>query len=102
LFRRFPQKPHQTCPLAISGTPEKNSAAVSMTPTFSATAAEIHWFNDTPSSLANRSAARLIESGSFNGYVALLLILPPSKHQPVEESAFETAMFQQERTIYLR
>jgi hypothetical protein len=45
-----------------------------MTPTFSATAAAIHWFRDTPSSLANLSAALLIEAGNFSGYVALLMV----------------------------
>ena len=58
----------------ISPSPEawparilKKSAAVSTPPTFCATAAAIHWFNDTPSSFASRCAAFLIESGSFNG-----------------------------------
>src|SRR5208282_4270609 len=45
----------------------KNSAAVSTTPTFSATAEAIHWFRETPSSCAKRCAAFLIESGSFKG-----------------------------------
>src|SRR5215472_1373029 len=52
----------------------KKSAAVSTTPTFSATATAIHWFKDTPSSLASRWAAFLMERGSFKGYVALLII----------------------------
>jgi hypothetical protein len=29
--------------------------------------------SETPSSFANRSAARLIEAGSFSGYVPLLM-----------------------------
>ena len=36
----------------------------------------IHWFKDTPSSLASRWAAFLTERGSFKGYVALLMISP--------------------------
>src|SRR5271165_2262056 len=51
----------------------KNSAAVSTTPTFSATATAIHWFSETPSSFAKRWAAFLMDTGSFNGYVALLI-----------------------------
>lgn len=41
---------------------------------FSATATTIHWFKDTPSSFASRWAAFLMERGSFNGYLALLMI----------------------------
>src|SRR5580700_2349153 len=54
-------------PAALPARFLKKSAAVSTTPTFSATAAAIHWFNDTPSSLASRWAAFLMERGSFNG-----------------------------------
>jgi uncharacterized protein len=54
-------------PVALPARFLKNSAAVSTTPTFSATATAIHWFKDTPSSLARRWAAFLIERGSFNG-----------------------------------
>jgi len=41
-------------PVAFPARFLKNSAAVSTTPTFSATATAIHWFNDTPSSFASR------------------------------------------------
>jgi hypothetical protein len=46
-------------------------AAVSITPTSSAIAEAIHWFRVTPSSCAKRSAASLIERGSFKGWGAL-------------------------------
>src|ERR1035441_9507338 len=46
----------------------KKSAAVSTTPTFSATAAAIHWFNDTPSSFSYRPAAFLV-GGKMGGAV---------------------------------
>src|SRR5215831_10060402 len=65
-------------PVALPALLLKKSAAVSATPTFSATATAIHWFKDTPSSFARRCAAFLIEVGSFNGYVALLMISPSS------------------------
>jgi hypothetical protein len=54
-------------PVALPARFLKKSAAVSTAPTFSATAAAIHWFNDTPSSFASRWAAFLMERGSFNG-----------------------------------
>src|SRR4029077_16597519 len=54
-------------PVALPARFLKKSAAVSTTPTFSATATAIHWFKDTPSSFASRWAAFLMESGSFNG-----------------------------------
>jgi hypothetical protein len=54
-------------PVALPARFLKKSAAVSTTPTFSATAAAIHWFSDTPSSFASRWAAFLMERGSFNG-----------------------------------
>ena len=38
------------------------------------TAAAIHWFNDPPSAFASRWAAFLMERGSFNGQVALLMV----------------------------
>ena len=60
----------------------KNSAAVSTTPIFSATAAAIHWLRETPSSAASRWAAFLTEIGSFNGYVALLILSPFPGHPP--------------------
>jgi len=41
-------------PVAFPARFLKNSVAVSTTPTFSATAAAIHWFNDTPFSFASR------------------------------------------------
>jgi len=63
-------------PVAFPARFLKNSAAVSTTPTFSATATAIHWFSETPSSLARRCAAFLIDTGSFNGYVALLIVSP--------------------------
>jgi hypothetical protein len=44
-------------PVALPARFLKKSAAVSATPTFSATAAAIHWFKDTPSSIASRWAA---------------------------------------------
>jgi hypothetical protein len=34
------------------------------------------WFKDTPSSFASRCAAFLMDIGSFNGYVALLMVSP--------------------------
>jgi hypothetical protein len=40
-----------------------------MTLTFSATAAAMNRFSDTPSAFANVAAAVLIDVGSFNGYV---------------------------------
>jgi len=52
-------------PVAFPARFLKNSAAVSTTPTFSATA--IHWFRETASSFARRWAAFLIERGSFDG-----------------------------------
>src|SRR6266581_4146930 len=58
-------------PLAFPARFLKKSAAVSITPTFSATAAAIHWFRDTPSSFARRWAAFLTEFGSFNGYLGI-------------------------------
>src|ERR1700731_1927801 len=54
-------------PVALPARFLKESAAVSTTPTFSATAAVIHWFNDTPFSCGSRWAAFLMERGSFNG-----------------------------------
>jgi F-box protein 11 len=51
--------------------------ALSIAPTFCATAVAIHWLSETPSSLARRAAAALIEAASFNGHVALLIIAPP-------------------------
>jgi hypothetical protein len=45
-------------PVAPSARFLKNPAAVSITPTFSATAVAIHWFSDTPSSFASRLANR--------------------------------------------
>jgi hypothetical protein len=63
-------------PWALPARFLKKSAAVSTTPTFSATAAAIHWFYDTPSSFASRWAAFLMERGSFNGWVALLMVSP--------------------------
>jgi hypothetical protein len=48
-------------PVALPARFLKKSAAVSTTPTFSATAAAIHWFNDTPSSFASRWAAFLMD-----------------------------------------
>jgi len=45
----------------------KKSAVGFHHPNLSATATAIHWFEDTPSSFANRWAAFLMESGSFNG-----------------------------------
>jgi hypothetical protein len=54
-------------PVALPALLLKKSAAVSTTPTFSATVAAIHWFKDTPSSFASRWAAVLIERGSFSG-----------------------------------
>jgi len=59
-----------------SGALLEKPAAVPTTPTFSATAAAINRFNDTPSSLASGRADRLTERGSFKGYVALLMVLP--------------------------
>ncbi len=50
-LRRMAQKSVNPAPLAFPARWGKNSAAVSTTPTFSATAAAIHWFRDTPSSL---------------------------------------------------
>ena len=41
-------------PVAFPARFLKNLVAVSTTPTFSATAAAIHWFNDTPFSFASR------------------------------------------------
>jgi len=41
-------------PVALPARFLKKSDAVSMTPTFSATATAIHWFKDTPSSFASR------------------------------------------------
>src|SRR5260370_42465011 len=66
---------HRHCPSPVALPVHflKKSAAVSTTPTFSATAAAIHWFKDTPSSFASRWAAFLMESGSFNGYADLLI-----------------------------
>jgi len=49
---------------------------------FSATATAIHWFKDTPSFFARRCAAFLIDVGSFNGYVALLMLSPSSADRP--------------------
>src|SRR6266567_4249443 len=69
-------------PVALPARFLKNSAAVSTTPTFSATATAIHWFKDTPSSFASRWAAFLIDRGSFNGYVALLMGSPFLTAQP--------------------
>src|SRR5450432_339508 len=43
----------------------KNSAAVSTTPTFCATAEAIHWLRATPSSLASLCAAFLMEAGGW-------------------------------------
>src|SRR5262249_40566945 len=63
-------------PVAFPARLLKKSAAVSATPTFSATATAIHWFKDTPSSFARRCAAFLIDIGSFSGYVALLMFSP--------------------------
>jgi hypothetical protein len=54
-------------PLALPTRFLNKSAAVSTTPTFSATATAIHWFYETQSSFASRWAAFLMESGSFNG-----------------------------------
>src|SRR5271165_6058120 len=54
-------------PVAFPARFLKKSDAVSMTPTFSATATAIHWLSDTPSSFASRCAAFLMERGSFNG-----------------------------------
>src|SRR5580658_8385475 len=78
------------CPVAFPARFLKNSAAVSTTPTFCATAEAIHWFRDTPSSLASLSAAFLIERGSFNGYVALLIVSPSSAVQPGQRFEFQT------------
>jgi hypothetical protein len=69
-------------PVALPARFLKKSAAVSTTPTFSATAAAIHWFNDTPSSFASRWAAFLMERGSLNGLVALLLVSPSLTARP--------------------
>jgi hypothetical protein len=69
-------------PVALPARLLKNSAAGSTTPTFSATAAAIHWFNDTPSSFASRWAAFLMESGSLNGYVPLLMLSPSLARPP--------------------
>jgi len=54
-------------PVAFPARFWKNCAAVSTTATFSATATAIYWFRDTPSSLARRWAAFLIDTGSFKG-----------------------------------
>src|SRR6266849_8539191 len=62
--RRYFMSP---APVALPARFLKKSEAVSMTPTFSATATAIHWFKDTPSSFASRWAAFLMERGSFNG-----------------------------------
>jgi hypothetical protein len=43
----------------------KKSAAVSTTPTFSATATAIHWFKDTPSSFASRWGSFLDGQGKL-------------------------------------
>src|SRR5713101_3498152 len=69
-------------PVALPARFLKKSAAVSTTPTFSATATAIHWFKDTPSSFASRWAAFLMDRGSFKGYVALLMVSPSSKVRP--------------------
>ena len=45
----------------------RNSAAASTAPIFWATAAAIHWFRETPSSLASRCAAAFTEAGSLRG-----------------------------------
>jgi len=60
----------------------KKPAAVSDTPTFLATATAIPWFKDKPSSFARRCAAFFIDVGSFNRYVALLMLSPSSADRP--------------------
>jgi argininosuccinate lyase len=45
----------------------RKSSAARKEPTFSATAAAMNWFNDTPSVAANSAAAFFTDVGSFNG-----------------------------------
>lgn len=45
----------------------RRSRAVRKDPTFSATAAAMNWFNDTPSVAASSAAAFFTDVGSFNG-----------------------------------
>jgi hypothetical protein len=56
-FGRGAKKLHESFAGGLACPLFEKSAAVSTTPTFSATAAAIHWFNDTPSSFASRWAA---------------------------------------------
>jgi hypothetical protein len=52
---------------AVPARSRKKSFAARKEPTFSATAAAMDWFNDTPSEAANSAAAFFTYVGSFNG-----------------------------------
>ncbi len=70
--RRYFMRPS---PEALPARFLKKSEALSMTPTFPATATAIHRLKDTPSSFASRWAAFLMDMGSFKGNLALLILL---------------------------
>src|ERR1700722_6921271 len=52
---------------AVPARSRRKSSAARKEPTFSATAAAMNWFNDTPSVAANSAAAFFTDVGSFNG-----------------------------------
>src|ERR1700721_1120668 len=52
---------------AVPARARRKSSAARKEPTFSATAAAMNWFNDTPSVAANSAAAFFTDVGSFNG-----------------------------------
>jgi hypothetical protein len=52
---------------AVPTRSRKKSSAARKEPTFSATAAAMNWFSDTPSWAANSAATFFTEAGSFNG-----------------------------------
>ena len=63
---------------ALPARRSRNSRAVSITPTFSATATAMNWLSETPSAFANLAAAALTDVGSFSGYTLLLIVPTPS------------------------
>ena len=78
-------------PVAFPARFLKNSAAVSTTPTFSATATAIHWFSETPSSLAKTLGGFLDRQGEFQRIGSLAHRLTFFSSQQGEELELRTA-----------
>ena len=64
----FLKEPHQACSRGAPGPRREELGGSLHSPTLSTTAAAIHWFSDTPSSLARLCVPSLTERGSFKGF----------------------------------